>query len=174
MTHQRHSDPVHTPAEFTQANIEMLRNLAVDLTEANRRLYALRIEASRKAFSENSRVFKSLLDNVGDTSSLLAQWSTPLQAKLQSFTAMGHHWVAMTSDVITGVGEAVAQSFTASGEAMSQMGEWRRGNTVMGNSVVIERRVSASIISFPDRRAVDTGRYSAESAHRAMRKKHAA
>ena len=129
------NNPIHTPGDFTRENIEMLKNVTIDLTEASRRLHALRIEAVRAAFEENSRVLKFLLKNVADTSATVEQWSAPLQAKLKKLTEIGNSWIEITSHAISGMGEVLGQSFSASGTIIKEIGSW-------GGAIPVERRVS--------------------------------
>jgi hypothetical protein len=167
MNKQTQTDHV-SPVEFTRANIDMLRNVAIELTEARHRLHSLRVENVRAAFSENSKLFKSLLSNVSETSTLLAQWSTLFQTKMLKFTEIGNDCFEITSKSIAGIAEAMSQAFLTSGETVKKMSRW-------GVGAVIERRTSATVISFPERRKIELAIHSADkSIHPAAKKRQAA
>lgn len=161
------NNPIHTPGDFTRENIEMLKNVTIDLTEANRQLYALRIEAVRAAFEENSSLLKFLLKNVADTSATIEQWSTPLQAKLKKLTEISNAWSEITSQAISGMGEVLSQSFSASGAIIKEIGSW-------WTNVPLERRVSASLIAFPERRAAVLARNAASGIYPTAKKQRVA
>lgn len=164
------TDPGHfidNPVEFARANIDMLKKIAIELTEASQRHQILRIEAVRAALSENAKRYKSVLNDVSDTAALFEKWSTPLQTRMQKFTEMGHDWIEVTSHAFAGMGEAIGQSFSAPGERMKKMALWE-------TPVVLDRRISASVITFPERRATGGETQHAESGHPVAKRRHVA
>lgn len=167
MSKRTPNTPIHAPGDFTRENIEMLKNVSIDLTEASRRLHALRIEAVRATFDENSRLLKFLLKNVGETSAMIEQWSAPLQSKMKKFTEIGNDWIEITSQAISGTGELFSQSFSASAVIIKKMSRW-------AENVPNERRVSASLIAFPERRAAVLAKNAASGIYPTSVSRHAA
>jgi hypothetical protein len=139
------NSPIHTPGEFTRENIAMVKNVAIELTEASRRIHALRIEVVRATVEGNSRLLKSLLKNVEETTAIIEQESTPLQSKMKKIAETNVAWFEITSRSISGMSEVFGQSFSAYGAMINKIGRW-------GASVPVERRVSAELIAFPERR----------------------
>ncbi len=161
------NDSIHTPDEFARENIEMLKNATIDLAEANRRLHALRIEGFRTAVEENSRLLRLLLKNVADTSAMIEQWSAPFQTKMKKLTEIGNSWIEITSRSISGMGEVLGQSLSASGAIIKEIGSW-------GINTPPERRVSASLIAFPERRAAIIAKNAASSIYPTARRQRTA
>jgi len=166
MTKQIQPSPFHAPGDFTRESVETLKQLAIVMVEANKRLYTLQIEAAHAGFAENSRQFKSLLNSAAETSAALEQWSALFQEKAGRFVVIGREWVEIVARTIDEMSELLRQSLSPS----STIGQ-RTGKRDV--EVPVERRVSASVIFFPDRRAevVAKNTSSSSSIHRQAAKK---
>lgn len=146
MTRQIQHTPIHSPRDFTEEYIEALKDIAIVQMEASKRLRTLQIEAIHAAFAENVRQLRSLLDNTRGTGTTLAQWSARSRKKLQEFVKTGGDWAEIASRSITET-NGLAQTLFAN----STTGHVDKKSQKIGTHV--ERRVSASVIAFPERRA---------------------
>jgi hypothetical protein len=156
MTKQMHHSPIHDPGDFIKENFETLRDIAVDMAEANKRFCALQLESIHAAFAEHSRQLKSMLDNTGDISAAYDEGSKHLFAKMQKLTEISHSWLDLYSRTSSKTNELLQQSLSTAGSFGEQMIR-REAGLPEG---AIERRISASVISFPERRAAEIAKKS--------------
>lgn len=164
MTKQIQRSPIRDPGDISRESIETLRHIVVVVAEANKHLYTLQIDAAQAAFAENSRQLKSLLKSTGDTSAAIEQWSALFREKMQRFVEMSSAWVEITAQTMAEMSDLLAQSLSASAAISQKTGKRE-------TEIPVERRVTASVIFFPERRAAATTKNVTSSIQQAARKK---
>lgn len=161
---------IYEPGYFTRQSIDTLKQLGIVLSEANKNLYTRQIDAVHAAIDENSRQLKAQLENSRETSTALEEWSGDFQEKMQSFGTIRNAWVTIASQTFTRMSELMGVPLPASGEDAHEASSRGTGSSV-------ERRASAALFFFPERRvaAVDITENIDTSTHPASRKRrHAA
>lgn len=156
MTKQMHHSPIHDPGDFIKENFETLRDIAIDMAEANKRFCALQLESIHAAIAEHSRQLKSMLDNSGDISAALEEGSKNFFAKTQKLAEISHSWLELFSQASSKTNELLRQSLSTAGS----FGEPMIHREAELPEVTVERRMSASVIAFPERRAAEIAKKS--------------
>jgi len=170
MTKQIHHSPIHDPSDFMKENFETLRDIAIDMAEANKRFCSLQVESIHAAFAEYSRQLKSLLNNTGDISAALGEGSKHLFARTQKLSEISHSWLELFAQTSSKANELLQQSLSAA----STFGEATIHREARLPEMTIERRLSASVISFPERRAAEIAKKSSIGIEQLGRKRNTA
>jgi hypothetical protein len=152
-----------------QAGVETLRNIADGTIESANRLATLQIEAAQAAVTENSKQFRSFLQNTADTSAALSQWSVLFGASFQRFTQMTKYYIESAAQDMTDFNRWFGQGFSpfslwnlsAAGGAAAAPKAAPSGER--------DRRVAAQLITFPERRASELAKAAAEAAAESAR-----
>lgn len=153
---------------FGQAGIETLRNIADGTIDSANRLAALQIEAAQAAVNENSKQFRSFLQNTADTSAALSQWSVLFQASMQRFNQMSKYYIESASQDMADMNRWL-------GLALSPFALWDLSAAGAGaapraaEGAERDRRVAAQLITFPERRASELAKAAAEAAAESAR-----
>lgn len=119
--------------------------MAMVLAESQKRLQIEQIEATLEAVSENSRYCSSVIEQMMNGSGLLAQWSELCNRKARRYNDFAYACIDIMSQ------SASAMSRLGSPSVTRDSGSFQGANS-RSSAPVRERRVSAKIISFPDRR----------------------
>lgn len=150
MSHQKPHRPIESPGDLTREGVALLKQITIATAEANRHFHLQQIEALQAALAENSRQFKSQLKETGDTCTALEQWSALFQSRMQQCGKIGGTWIEYTSQTVARIGELLASPLVApAAGTMARM----ESEEPEEPEVPVERRVSATVISFPERRA---------------------
>lgn len=119
--------------------------IAMTMAESRQRLQSRLIDAADTALEENSEYCKSVLEKMAGSSDLVAQWA-----------ALCHHKVKRYSDLTLASIEILSESWLDTNRLISEaLATVGAGIQIIGpqsEEVFTERRVSARIIPFPDRR----------------------
>ncbi|MDP2880631.1 MAG: hypothetical protein Q8N89_03505 [Azonexus sp.] len=115
------------------------------MAESRKRLQIKQIEATLAATSENSLYCKSVLEKMADSSGLLAQWSALCKHKAQRYNEFAYACIDIMSQSAADMNRLVSESISEIAGTFKSADSRNRGASH-------ERRVSAAIISFPDRR----------------------
>lgn len=167
MSYQAHHRPIDSPGDLTREGIELLKHVAITMAEASKHFHTRQIEAAQASFAENTRQFKSQLKETGNTCAALEQWSALLQAKMQQCAQINGAWIENTSQTIAAMSELLASPLVASGTSVQKTDD-------PDLSTPLERRVSATVIAFPERRAAEIAKNSVKNNVRLAKKRHSA
>ncbi|MFZ2855890.1 MAG: hypothetical protein WAZ34_17470 [Rhodocyclaceae bacterium] len=161
MSHQKLHYPIENPGDLTREGITLFKQMTIAMAEASQSFHLHQIEAFQAALAENSRQFKSQLKETGDTCSALEQWSGLFQSRMQQCGKIGGTWIEHTSQTISRMSELLASPLDASAAS------------AVNSDEPVERRVSATVITFPERRASEVVK-SASGSSRMAPKRHSA
>ena len=157
--------------ERNREGAETLRKIARVLAEANQNLCNLQIELTQASLSENSQHLTSMQKHAAGTPITLEQWSMLIQSNAERLVAASSAWARLTSQTVIALNQLIEQSLQPN----------RRSDETAETGALTERRVSARMIVFPDRRnrmmaseiVIDPGQYD-DRQRQAARKKGAA
>lgn len=138
-------DIIQQFSERNREGAETLRRIALVLADANQQFCSVQIEAIQAALSENSRLRMSLLEHETGTLTALEQWSTLFQGKMERWVATNAAMFRITSQTIISLNQLLEQSLLASAASYQSAEEAE-------TEALAERRVSARMIIFPERR----------------------
>jgi hypothetical protein len=166
MSHRMKHSPIYKLGDLAGESIATLRNAAIVAAEAHKHFHVRQIEEAREVFSENSRQFRADLKYIGETSAALVQWSTLIQSRMLKLARIGGTWAEKTSQTIADMSELLVVPLPVSGTAGQQ-------SASIDTTPVPERRMSATMIQFPERRAAMLSMNAAPSAETLARKRSA-
>lgn len=135
-------------AQFNERNREggeTLRGIALVLADANQQFCNVQIEAIQAALSENSRLRMSLLEHERGTPTALEQWSSLYQRKVERWIATNAAMFRITAQTIVALNQLLERSLQAS------LPSRQNADEAIAETLA-ERRVSAQMIIFPERR----------------------
>lgn len=124
---------------------EILRDVALILAEANQQFCNAQIEAIQAALSEDSQHRASLLKHKPGTPSALEQWPALFQSKAERLIATSAALIKISSQTIIALNQLIERAMLSS--ILS-----RQSDAEEQVEVLAERRVSAQMIIFPERR----------------------
>lgn len=135
----QHSDPSR------QETIESPRHMATILTEANRSIYTLQMEALNEAIKEHSAQLNTWLQSATKSTHLLAEWNQMLRSRGEKFNKLTHDCLAVTSQTAVELQQLIGKSIIASPPQAAP--------TATSMSLpFLEKRDRNIVLSFPDRR----------------------
>lgn len=158
MTRQIEQHLVHKPGELARESLDVVKNLAIAMAEANQHFYTLQIEAAQAVFEKNTRQLKSRLKKSGHGVTKLEQWSAFSLGRMQKLAELSGTWIESTSQTISEMNELLRLPFSLSGNLDHEMTEQEAETPE-------ERRVSAKMIVFPERRAAFMAKASSKNTH---------
>lgn len=138
-------------------------DLALAVIEANRRWWALQIEAMEAALAENTQQAKTTLENAATGGDALAGWPQLYERKLQRYSALTHNGFELAAHSIRQLNQLTAQLLTSSLAGFAPPAA-AAGADDPAAEAFVERRVAARVIAFADRRRTAQGS-DAASAH---------
>lgn len=189
MSNRKQQAPLYNPWQYTGESIQLLGQTVVAVMEVNGYVCARQIEKAETATRESSRQLKSLLKSTAETSAVLAQWSGVFQVKMQNFTAMGHEWRKVTLDAMREANDLLESSLSSLSSlpaygaiSNNQSGKTREAaqestQKSVGKAAETpsgERRFTATMIAFPERRAAAMPKHSAAATHGTARTRRSA
>ena len=148
----KHSDRQYSGKSSLEESVNVPLHIAMTLAEGQKRLQIRQIEMAHAAISENSQYCKSVLEKTADYSGLLHQWSALCQNKAQRYGNFANECMEIMLQ------SAAEMNHLISG-ALSGFGAATQSNWNEGLAPAYERRVSANVISFPDRRTASAISY---------------
>lgn len=164
MTRQLKQHLVHNPGELARESVDVMKNFAVAMAEANKHFYSLQIEAAQATFEKNTTQLKSRLNNSGHGATELDQWSAFSLGRMQKLAELSVSWIESSSQTISEMNELLRLPFSLSGNLNYEM-------TGQEAEVPEERRVSAKMIAFPERRAAFMAKTSSKNTHVTAKKR---
>lgn len=166
MTKQTKEHLIHNPGELATESVDVVKNLAIAMAEANRHFYTLQIEAAQAAFEKNTTQLKSRLKKTGHGSTELELWSAFSLGRMQKLAELSVSWIESSSRTISEMNELMRLPFSLSGNLDYEM-------TGQEAETPDERRVSAKMIAFPERRAAFMAKTSSKNtlAHATAKKR---
>lgn len=144
MPSRQHSISHNSPEDFPESNTQYTESIALAMIDACQHWWALQLEAMEKALSENVQHSRSLIEHAAATTDVLAQWSDLVENKNRRYADLTSSGLEIATQTFTQIKQLMDPrilSFTS-----PTLPETTR------QSVSVERRVSAQVISFPDRR----------------------
>lgn len=189
MSNRIQQAPLNNLWHYTGESIRLLEQTVIAMTELNGYACKRQIERAETATRETSQQLKSLLKKTGETSASLAQWSGVFQAKMQNFTAMGHAWRKLTLDAMREANELLESSLSSisslptygaisdkqsakTREAAQKSTQKPVGKAAKAPSG--ERRFTATMIAFPERRMAAMPKHAATATHGTARARRSA
>lgn len=128
---------------------QSFENLALVLVDANYRWWALQIEAIESALAENNAQMRKMIESAAKTADIFTQWSNLYASKTQRSADLSSDGLDLATQTFAQTNQLLERLF-ASYAAMALPESDASG--VPFAEDFIERRVTAKIISFPDRR----------------------
>lgn len=124
---------------------------ALAVIESNQRWWALQIEAMEAALAENTEQSRAMLENVSTTAETLSQWPNLYQINVQRYTDLTRIGLELTAQTIVQLNDLMREFLSSSlaGTPVQKNDQRRDAATPEDFG---ERRVSARVIFFPDRR----------------------
>lgn len=138
-------DSIDQLSERNRESAETLRGIALVLADANQQICNIQIEAIQAALSENSRLRMALLEHATGTPTALEQWSSLFQGKMERWVATNAAMLRITSHTIIALNQLLDRSLQASLPSYQSADETE-------TEALAERRISARMIIFPERR----------------------
>lgn len=129
-----------TPDPLDPEGEDAFQKLVEAGADANRHLYLLQIEFAQKSLIDEMTHFRTLLENLTGTTLTFVQWAGLSGPAVQRFADITRRWQEMAAHTIVELNELLAESLAA-----RTGGAGNYGGT-------IDRRISARVIAFPDRR----------------------
>lgn len=158
---------VHKPVELATESVDVMKNLAIAMAEANKHFYSLQIEAAQAAFEKNTTQLKSRLKKTGHGATELEQWSVFSLGRMQKFAELSGTWIKSTSQTISEMNELLRLPFAASGKLHAETADQEE-------EAAEDRRVSAKMITFPERRAAFMAKTASKNTHATAKKRKSA
>jgi hypothetical protein len=129
--------------DFSRESINMTRQLSEAFLEHGRNLGVLQLDNASIMVSEGSRQFKHWLNSAAYNGDSLIQWSSMFQPRALRFIEIAQGWLDVSS-------QATAEMNQFLGQALPAM--WALTGQNAASKPKQERRRSAQVISFADRR----------------------
>lgn len=148
MSHQKLHRPIENPGDLTREGVSLLKQITIAMAEANQHFHLRQIEAVQAAVAEHARQFKLQMKETGATCTALEQWSGLFQARMQQCGKISSAWMEHTSQTIAQINELLVSPLADSVASAESIG-------VSNSEIGIERRMSAKVIAFPERRAAE-------------------
>jgi len=164
MTRQIKEHLFHKPVELANESVDVVKNLAIAMAEANRHFYTLQIEAAQAAFETNTAQLKSRLKKSGHGAPELEQWSAFSLGRMQKFAELSGSWIENTSQTISEMNELLRLPFAAAGKFDAETAD-------QDAETPEDRRVSAKMIAFPERRAAFMAKTAGKNTHMTAKKR---
>lgn len=143
----KHSDPQYFGKSNLEEGVKVPLHIAMTLAEGQKRLQIRQIDVTQAAISENLQYCRSILEKMADSdySEIFHQWSALCQSKAQRYGNLAHECMEIMLQSAAEINQEISG-------ALSEFGTGIQGNWSEGLAPAKERRVSAKVISFPDRR----------------------
>ena len=164
MPRQLKQDLVHKPLELAKESVDVVKNIAIAVAEANKHFYTLQIEAAQAVFEKNTTQLKSRLNKSGHGATELEQWSAFSLGRMQKFAELSGAWIESTSQTISQMNELLRLPFETPGKLDAETAEQEAETTE-------DRRVSAKMIAFPERRAAFMAKISSKNTQATAKKR---
>lgn len=122
---------------------DMARQMSVAMMEYGRSLWALQLDTASTMTAETTRQFKDWLQSAAENGDTVGQWPGLFYPRTQQFVQIARGWLNIASQTTTEInelfGQALAATFALTDENLTRYPQY-------------ERRTTAQVISFPDRR----------------------
>lgn len=128
-----------------EEGIKVPLHIAMTLIERQTSLQIRQIEVAQAAISENLQYCRSVLEKPEDYSGMFDRWSALCQTKAKRYSDFTQACIEIMMQSAAEVNHLISGSLSAVG--VSSQGNWRDNL-----APAIDRRVSAKVISFPERR----------------------
>lgn len=157
MTHStKHSVQQYSGEGSLEEGVKVPLHIAMMLAEGQKRLQIRQIDLIHAAISENSQYCRSVLEKMADSDSDLSgmfhQWSALCQNKAQRYGALANECMEIMLQSAAEINHLISGS-------LSGLGTVTQRNWSDRLAPAHERRVSANVISFPDRRVTSAMSY---------------
>lgn len=153
MPHRQSSPSRSAPPPRAGEN-ESAEDLALAVIEANQRWWVLQIEAMQAALAENTQQSKAMFENASKTTDAFVQWPQFYEGKARRYTDLTRSGLDIATQMFAQINQLMEQWLSASLTGLRGTTGFETDPEACGEASgeVIERRVAARIISFPDRR----------------------
>jgi len=150
----KHSDWQYFSKSSLEEGVKVPLDIAMTLAEGQKRLQIRQIDVTQAAISENSQYCRSVLEKMADSdySGMFHQWSALCQNKAQRYGDLANECMEIMLQSAAEINHLISGS-------LSGLGTIGQSNWSEGLAPANERRVSAKIISFPDRRITSAMSY---------------
>jgi len=157
MTHStKHSVRQYSGKSSLEEGVKVPLHIAMMLAEGQMRLQIRQIDVTQAAISENSQYCRSVLEKMADSDSdysgTIHQWSTLCHKKAQRYGDLANECMEIMLQSAAEINHLISG-------ALSGLGTVTQKNWSDALAPAHERRVSAKIISFPDRRVTSVMSY---------------
>lgn len=141
----KHTTQQHFDTSSLEEGVKVPLPIAVALIEGQTSMQIRQIELAQAAISENSQYWRSVLENPQDYSGMFERWSTLCQIQAKQYGQFREACIEIMVQSSAEVNHLISGSL--SGIAATSLENLR--DEV---APTIDRRVSAKVISFPERR----------------------
>lgn len=141
----KHTIWQHFDTRSLEEGIKVPLHIAMTLIEGQTSLQIRQIEVAQAAISENSQYCKSVLENMEDYPGMFERWSSLCQIKAKRYGELTQASIEIMMQSAAEINHLISGSLSGTGADIQ--GNWRHDV-----APAIDRRVSAELISFPDRR----------------------
>jgi len=128
-----------------EEGIKVPLHIAMTLIEGQTSLQIRQIEMVQAAISENSQYCRSVLEKPEDYSGMFDRWSTLCEIKTKRYGEFSQACIEIMMQSAAEINHLISGS-------LSEIGASSQGNWRDNVAPFIDRRVSARVISFPERR----------------------
>ncbi|HEX5801917.1 MAG TPA: hypothetical protein VFY24_02750 [Azospira sp.] len=119
------------------------------LVDANYRWWALQIDALESALAENNAQMRKMIESAAKTADIFSQWSNLYASKSRRSADLGSDGLDLATQTIAQTRQLLERLLAS--YAATALPESDASGAPVADGF-IERRVTAKIISFPDRR----------------------
>lgn len=155
MTHStKHNVRQYFGKSSLEESVKVPLHIAMMLAEGQKRLQIRQIDVTQAGISENSQYCRSVLEKMADSdlSGIFHQWSALCQNKAQRYGALANECMEIMLQSAAEINHLISGS-------LSGLGTVSQKNWSDRLAPANERRVSANVISFPDRRVTSAMSY---------------
>jgi len=135
----------HRTSPISPDAMQIPRHIAMRLTETYKRLQIKQIDAAHVELKENTKYCKSVLEKMGSRSDLSAQWAALCQHKAKRYSDLTADFINIISASWVETNRLLSESLTTLSVSAEKIGREAAAAST-------ERRTSAQLISFPERR----------------------
>lgn len=141
----KHTTQQHFDTSSLEEGVKVPLPIAVALIEGQTSLQIRQIELAQAAISENSQYWRSVLENTQDYSGMFERWSTLCQVQAKQYGEFREACIEIMVQSSAEVNHLISGS-------LSEIAASNLENLRDEAAPAIDRRVSARVISFPERR----------------------